>query len=715
MIKKIRSWWKDTSITNLIGRKQVDWSIFEYGTHIPMEFHDDFAAANQYTEIPLGTHQTVLLNIEGRQFECSLSRINQKKNNREALQIRYDTNKELKEYMMDRFKSSYNYLLNKRSQATSTKNPIIVPEQFAEYLEFYSTDKPFIFDVKMITNDTPISEEKPSVWWVCQGTSYHAQKQEGVLWAPLTAKNGATMHHWETMKDVRVNDVILHYSNGAIRAVSQVREAAVEKPKPESLSDQQWEELGRLVSTEYYELNPPVSLELISQDLLQLHIQKGPINKKGGVNQGYLFPFTLEGLNIIQNKSKETPWPEFTLLFEGEVVESEVELVTLSDEETKAYLESVKEFIEQQGFTYPDLLIENFYLSLKTKPFVILAGISGTGKTKLIQKFAEALGATEANGQFKLIPVRPDWNDPSDLIGYKDLSGIFRRGKLTYVLEEASAPENQHKPYFICLDEMNLARVEYYFSDMLSIIETQRWQDGCIVTDTVLSEDQIGRNIGIPENVFFVGTVNMDETTHPFSKKVLDRANTIEFNHIKLDHFIGLENEAITTDEELEFQFPTSYFLRSNYLQLKDAYAEHKLIVQKTVNELVIINNIIENIHAHVGFRVRDSICFYMIYNERFSLMKEDEAMDLQIMQKILPRIQGNNSVGKKVLIELLLLSLTGSISNSKEYIDGERDIEQVWKKHVNDNSVKYPQTARKLIYMLRRLDDDGFTSFWIS
>ncbi|MEY9096711.1 McrB family protein [Paenibacillus sp. RC84] len=399
----------------------------------------------------------------------------------------------------------------------------------------------------------------------------------------------------------------------------------------------------------------------------------------------------------------------------SEYIEEETLYYKEDDDQIFGVLQKIKKYINHQGFQYPDKLIENFYLSLKTKPYIILAGISGTGKTKLIQKFAEALGATEANGRFTLIPVRPDWNDPSDLIGYKDLGGIFRRGKLTYVLEAASEPENWQKPYFVCLDEMNLARVEHYLSDLLSILETQRWQEGRIVTDTVVAEDQVGRNIGIPDNVFFIGTVNMDETTYPFSKKVLDRANTIEFNHIQLDNFKDLEEATASFEEELESVYPTARFLTSNYLQLKDAYAEYKDIIQSTVSQLVKINAILENIHAHVGFRVRDSICFYLIYNERFSLMTADDAMDMQIMQKILPRIQGNNSVVKKVIIELLLFALNGSTSSSKEYMDGERDIEQVWAKHVNDNNVKYPQTARKLIYMLRRLDDDGFTSFWVS
>lgn len=141
--------------------------------------------------------------------------------------------------------------------------------------------------------------------------------------------------------------------------------------------------------------------------------------------------------------------------------------------------------------------------------------------------FAEALGATRDNGQFTLIPVRPDWSDPADLLGYKDLSGRFQPGPITKVLVDARKPENQHKLYFICLDEMNLARVEHYFSDLLSVMETQEWREEKITTQDLISptlldapedQEEYG-SLGIPENVFLIGTVNMDETTHPFSKK----------------------------------------------------------------------------------------------------------------------------------------------------------------------------------------------------
>lgn len=217
---------------------------------------------------------------------------------------------------------------------------------------------------------------------------------------------------------------------------------------------------------------------------------------------------------------------------DDEAIDEEVELLPqqaepMKDEEVTGILHQIQSHIRRQGFFFPEHLIENFYLSLKAKPFVILAGISGTGKTRLVKLFAEALGATRDNGQFTLIPVRPDWSDPADLLGYKDLSGRFQPGPITKVFVEARQPENQHKPYFICLDEMNLARVEHYFSDLLSVMETQEWREGKITTqdlisptllDTLEDQEEYG-SLGIPENVFSIGTVNMDETTHPFSKK----------------------------------------------------------------------------------------------------------------------------------------------------------------------------------------------------
>lgn len=377
-------------------------------------------------------------------------------------------------------------------------------------------------------------------------------------------------------------------------------------------------------------------------------------------------------------------------------------------------LQRIQTYIRQKGFSYPEHLIENFYLSLKTKPFVILAGVSGTGKTKLVKLFAEALGAIASNQQFTLIPVRPDWSDPSDLLGYKDLSGAFRPGPLALVLEEALKPENRRKPYFVCLDEMNLARVEHYFSDVLSVLETQEWRGSRIVTTRLLQPEMLSQeedrarfgDLHIPDNVYLIGTVNMDETTHPFSKKVLDRANTIEFNYIALDQYPFLEEE----DEGLSMYPVSNGFLRSEYLQLVDVYHEQRELVEKVTEKLVRINQILEPIHAHIGFRIRDAVCFYMIYNEQFGLMSEDEAFDHQLLQKLLPRIQGSSISIKRALL-LLMKEALGTNFSIDEHMEDASPLylRQDW------SETRYPRSARKLGFMLGRLEEDGFTSYWLS
>ena len=386
-------------------------------------------------------------------------------------------------------------------------------------------------------------------------------------------------------------------------------------------------------------------------------------------------------------------------------------------------LKVIKSFITERGFHFPIGLIENFYLSLKTKPFVILAGISGTGKTKLIKLFAEALGATEGNGRYVLIPVRPDWSDPSDLLGYTDITGTFRPGAVTEVILEASRPDNEDKPYFICLDEMNLARVEHYFSDLLSILETQHWDNGRIVTHSLLPSEVVQKlqgnlheglgpsSLGIPDNVYIIGTVNMDETTHPFSKKVLDRANTLEFNYIELNHF---PDEVLHADLDASVLEVPNSFLRLDYLTLKDGYVGNETLVQKTTERLIAINAILDDIHAQIGYRVRDTICFYMVYNHHFELLPEDEAFDLQLLQKILPRIQGSNMSVKRTLIELMLMAL-GQRGNVDQYTDDASELYLPWRRSGESPKALYPQSTRKLAYMIRRLEEDGFTSFWLS
>ncbi|UYO06435.1 McrB family protein [Paenibacillus sp. PSB04] len=716
MIKTLRSWWKDSEIPNLIGRKKVDFSIFEYGTQIPVEFHVDFSEANQGKAPALGTSQKIVFIYKNQTFEARLQNVDQKSADREALQIRYDSNKELKQFMISQFQATYQYITAKKAENTGKKN-IVVPDAQAEYIEFYATGSPFEYRIELITQ-----QGTPNVWWVNQGNTIYAGKTEGVIWAPLKNSNGNSVHHWETMREVKRGDIILHYANKHLRYVSRVIDPAQIAPRPSSFANSNWEEEGRLVRTDYYEISPAIPLELFNQQLMKLNITQGPLNSIGGVNQGYLYRFTIPGLQLIQHLSKDVNWPTFTQFeIANPVMEETITLPEIKDEDVRETVNQIKAFIKQNGFHYSDPLIENFYLSLKTKPFVILAGISGTGKTKLVKLFAESVGATGESGQFTLIPVRPDWNDPSDLIGYQDLSGRFKPGRLTEVMVTASLPENRNKPYFICLDEMNLARVEHYFSDLLSLLESQRWMDGQIVTEPLIPYTSLDRledqefygDLGIPENVYLIGTVNMDETTYPFSKKVLDRANTLEFNHIDLTQLPWSEGDE--EQEIVEIAPVSQRFFRADYLNLVNVDAENKELVKRTTNRLVAINQILEEIHAQVGFRIRDTISFYSIYAERFGLLTEDEAFDLQLLQKILPRIQGSHTSVKRVLLKLLKVCLEGESLKVNDLLDDASPLYSRWEAGKEAPAAKYRQSARKLAFMLRRLEEDGFTSFWLS
>lgn len=371
-------------------------------------------------------------------------------------------------------------------------------------------------------------------------------------------------------------------------------------------------------------------------------------------------------------------------------------------------IDNIKKYIKSKGFIYPDGLIENFYLSLKTKPFVLLAGISGTGKTRLVRLFAEALKC-----KYKLVSVRPDWSDGSDLLGYKNIQGKFVPGAVIDYIKKAN--ENPDEIYFLCLDEMNLARVEYYFSDFLSKMETRRREGVEFVTDKLLDSDTFEYeddrekygDIIIPENLYIVGTVNMDETTHPFSKKVLDRANTIEFNEVYLDNFL-FSDDVDTVLDALPFKVNND-FLKAQYLTLNDCIEGNEELLKDIIDKLVEINNILQEANLQVGYRIRDELCFYMLYNQREGLLDENIAFDFQLMQKILPRIQGSGEAIKKVLVNLF------KFTTGRDYSGEDGDIGEKAMEYVKANSdLLYPRSATKLAYMIQRYEEEGFTSYWL-
>ena len=382
---------------------------------------------------------------------------------------------------------------------------------------------------------------------------------------------------------------------------------------------------------------------------------------------------------FVENSAGITPYPR----------EGGEDFVPLSTKET---INRIKNYINAKGFTYGDELIENFFLSLKAKPFVILAGTSGTGKTRLVKLFAEAIGA-----EYQLVPVRPDWSDGSDLFGHSDLNGNFIDGPVCQCFKLAY--ERPDKPVFLCLDEMNLARVEYYLSDFLSVIESrEKLPDGTIQTSSIAQYKE-----GIPSNLYIVGTVNMDETTFPFSKKVLDRANTIEFSYVDLlPDFDSVQHDL----EPLELP---NDFLRTRYLVLTRDCADQKDFVEEICFELQKINEILVKANAQIGYRVRDEIAFYILNNHvEGDLISFSQALDNEIMQKILPRIQGSAAMIEDMMIDLFKFCM-GDLSgiDKDSGTAGEQMLSLA-------ESAKYPKSAKKIGYMMTRYEEDGFTSYWL-
>jgi len=361
------------------------------------------------------------------------------------------------------------------------------------------------------------------------------------------------------------------------------------------------------------------------------------------------------------------------------------------------------EFFESKGFSFSEEVLTRYFLSLKTKPFVILTGISGTGKTKIAQIFAEYMlqdEDEEAKEKRKaFIPVRPDWMDNKGLLGfYNILDQKYHSTPLLDLLLNAKA--NPEKPHFVILDEMNLAKVEYYFSDFLSIMEsrTSDRPEGEQITlhsrKEVETDDGriIPGKIHIPLNVFFTGTVNVDETTYMFSPKVLDRSNVIEFNEVNLDGYGAglLDNDTFylgnsdVRNELIDPEIPP-------FCSRKD-YAEFKEIFEEVANPIEEVLNLLRKYNLHFGYRVVNEISRFLWLSSNFLNEECDlqQAMDIQILQKILPKFHGTR--GK----------LEEPLKNLHAFCEAEH----------SESSALYPRSAKKIARMIANLNVQGYTSF---
>jgi 5-methylcytosine-specific restriction endonuclease McrBC GTP-binding regulatory subunit McrB len=251
--------------------------------------------------------------------------------------------------------------------------------------------------------------------------------------------------------------------------------------------------------------------------------------------------------------------------------------------------------------------------------------------------------------------------------------------------------------YVAILDEMNLARVEHYFSDILSVMESRSWSKEKIKTAPLFPGHKMFRDIYLPSNLLIIGTINMDETTHGFSQKLLDRTNTIELNKIQLDSFDFLDDRDPSQHGIQNVQ------IQSQYVHLKDAYVEHAELIHEVTNELLTVNEMLIEVDLQIGYRVRDEICFYLIYAVKSGMFTFDQAFDFQVLQKVLPRISGSDGYTFDLLKNLYYYC-------TNTLLDDEFETAVV-----NADGMRFPKSARKIMEMMRRFEVYGYTSFWIN
>lgn len=382
-----------------------------------------------------------------------------------------------------------------------------------------------------------------------------------------------------------------------------------------------------------------------------------------------------------------------------------------------------------------------FITAIKSKPFLLLAGISGTGKSRIVRELARACwdeDSEEFNAQkpknFEMVQVKPNWHDSSELIGYVSRIDGVRYVVGPFLRFMVKAIQDPNTPYFLCLDEMNLAPVEQYFAEYLSVVESRKRQDdGTITTDPIIdysnteeykslidqlfpNDDDLreeyltengGKRLRIPNNLIVVGTVNMDETTFSFSRKVLDRAMTIEMNEVDLSGGLDSRHEKIGKLGATE--------LVGTAVEGVDIYDQYKGVCDTVIDYLQKINDKLEGTPFKIAYRTRNETLLYVVNNlpyrhdedlEEGEVLKEEyviaRALDEITNMKILSRIEGDETKVSKSFLE----ELSKVIKEELEKIsDCAFDIEET------DDAYKSVSLA-KLDEMKKRLDS-GYTSFW--
>lgn len=331
------------------------------------------------------------------------------------------------------------------------------------------------------------------------------------------------------------------------------------------------------------------------------------------------------------------------------MIEKDLAQIPMAEKNEALILNMMEYYAQKSRCYYKRSDFVNFHTAVKCNDLVILSGLSGTGKSSLVNIYAKALGLNASadleDSQILMVPVRPSWNDDADLLGYVDLAHmVYHAADSGFVdfLVRAQREENKNKLFLVCFEEMNLARVEHYFSQFLSILERPAGQRELQLYDKqymgkLYNAADYPFRIEIGSNVKFIGTVNVDETTFHFSDKVLDRANVIE---------LAVLNYATEWEDKS--------FAAIGKTQIWSTQDYEKLLAKDSVSNELELRALLWDVHCALqslsskygaGPRVVKSVVKYLSNLPAEEGLSFEDALDLQLAQRVLTKLRGVESV----------------------------------------------------------------------
>ena len=363
--------------------------------------------------------------------------------------------------------------------------------------------------------------------------------------------------------------------------------------------------------------------------------------------------------------------------------------------------------VEARGFVFEPFEIAAYVAALRTRPMALLAGVTGVGKSRLPALVAELTG-----GVSTLVAVRPDWTDPAEALGYTDLTGRFRPGA---VLRAArAAADDPGRQHVAILDEMNLGRPEHYLAEVLSRVEARAPgplgpESPPLLGEALAPPDATWQAVRLPPNLSLVGTVNVDEGGHPLSRRVLDRAFTLELGARTLGAWESSLDEAPDPSP-----WPAAAW-RPRALRLAtlgELAEDERRAVAASVAAVAEADAILAPAGLGAGFRTRDEVALFVLHagDAPDSLrMREGDAvdpLDLALRLRLVPRLDGARAAAREAVRALLAWAA------GRAAADALAD----WARDGRPDALadgRFPRTAARLARIAEAADEDGVASFW--